>query len=88
MAMSRDERVDHMGANAPPESVEAAAMPMMDEAELAELRQANAHYAADYERRLATEIVALLPDDREEALRVLAYVDAILNLPVAARVGK
>jgi hypothetical protein len=50
-----------------------------DEAELAEQRQANARYAADYERRLAAEIVAMLPD-REEAKRVLAFVDAILNL--------
>ena len=52
-----------------------------DEAALAELRQANEHHAADYERRLAAEIVALLPD-REEARRVLAIVGAILNLPV------
>jgi hypothetical protein len=55
-----------------------AAMPT-DEAELAELRQANARYAADYERRLAAEIVAMLPGP-EEARRVLAFVDAILNL--------
>jgi hypothetical protein len=60
---------------------------MPDEAALAELRQTNELYARDYERRLAAEIVAMLPD-REEARRVLAYVDAILNLPVAARVGK
>jgi hypothetical protein len=46
---------------------------------LAELRHANAHFAADYERRLAAEIVAMLPD-REEARRVLALVDTILNL--------
>jgi hypothetical protein len=52
----------------------------MDEAALAELRQANAHYAADYERRLAAEIVAMLPEARDEALHVLAYVDAILSL--------
>jgi hypothetical protein len=51
-----------------------------DEAALAELRQANAHFAADYERRLAAEIVAMLPEAREEALRVLAFVTAILNL--------
>jgi hypothetical protein len=62
-------------------SVEAAAMPM-DEAALAEVRQANAHFAADYERRLAAEIVAMLPDDRDGARRVLAYIDAILNLSV------
>jgi hypothetical protein len=60
---------------------EAAAMPR-DEVALAELRQANAHYAADYERRLAAEIVAMLPEARDEARRVLALVDAILNLPV------
>ena len=35
-----------------------------DEAALAQLRQANAHYAAEYERRLAAEIVAMLPADR------------------------
>ena len=53
-----------------------------NEAALAELRQANAHYHDDYERRLAAEIVAMLPDDRAEARRVLAIVGAILNLPV------
>jgi hypothetical protein len=47
---------------------------MPDEAELASTRQANAQHAADYERRLAAEIVAMLPDDREEARRVLAIV--------------
>jgi hypothetical protein len=51
-----------------------------DEAELAELRQANAHHAAEYERRLAAEIVTMLPDDREQAKRVLAYVEAFLDL--------
>jgi hypothetical protein len=50
-----------------------------DEVELAEQRQANARYAADYNQRLAAEIVAMLPD-REAARRVLAFVDAILNL--------
>jgi hypothetical protein len=51
-----------------------------DEVALAELRQANARYA-DYRRWLA-EIDRRLKalEDREEALRVLAYVDAILNL--------
>ena len=53
-----------------------------DEVALAALRQANARYAADDERRLAEEIVAMLPEDRDEARRVLAFVDAILNLPV------
>ena len=38
----------------------------MDEAELAEARQANERYHDGYERRLAAEIVAMLPD-REEA---------------------
>jgi hypothetical protein len=68
------------GANSrSPDSVEAAAMPM-DEATLAELRQANARHADGYNQRLAEEIAAMLPD-REEARRVLAIVDAILNLP-------
>jgi hypothetical protein len=53
-----------------------------DEVALAELRQANHPYVASYERRLAAEIVAMLPEARNEALRVLALVDAILNLPV------
>jgi hypothetical protein len=43
-----------------------------DEAELAELRQANEHYAADYERRLAAEIVAMLPDRSVRGLRTIA----------------
>ena len=51
----------------------------MDEAELAEARQANERYHDGYERRLAAEIVAMLPD-REEAKLVLAYVDRILSL--------
>ena len=53
---------------------------MSDEAELTALRQANAVYAADYQRRLATEIVAMLPDDREEARRVLAIAHAMMHL--------
>ena len=52
-----------------------------DEATLARERQANARYAADYERRLAAEIVAMLPD-REEAKRVLASVDAVLPIQI------
>jgi hypothetical protein len=59
-----------------------------DEVALAALRQANARYAADYERRLAEEIVAMLPEDRDEARRVLAFVDAILNLPVEEPEGE
>ena len=43
-----------------------AAMPM-DEAMLAEVRQANERYAADYERRLAEEIVTMLPNSPDEA---------------------
>jgi hypothetical protein len=62
-------------------SVEEAAMPT-DEADLAELRQANECYAADYEQRLAADLVAMLPDDREAARRVWRYVDAILSLTV------
>ena len=58
-----------------------------DEATLARERQANARYAADYERRLAAEIVAMLPD-RVEAKRVLAFVDAVLNLSVGEPEGE
>ena len=50
-----------------------------DEALLVSERQESARHAADYNQRLAAEIVAMLPD-REGARRVLAYVDAILNL--------
>jgi hypothetical protein len=60
-----------------------AAMPM-GEAMLAEVRQANAAYLAGYERRLAAEIVAMLPD-REEARRVLATVVAMLNVKLPPR---
>jgi hypothetical protein len=52
----------------------------LDQAMLAEVRQANAAYHADYERRLAAEIVAMLPDARDDAMRVLAIVDIIMNL--------
>lgn len=54
----------------------------VDQAALAELRRANARFAAHYERHLAAEIVAMLPEARDEALLVLRLVDAILNLPV------
>jgi hypothetical protein len=55
---------------------------MPDEAALAELRQANAHHAAaEYERRLAAKIAEMLPEARDEALRVLKLVEAVLNLP-------
>jgi hypothetical protein len=53
-----------------------------DEAVLARVRQANARFAAGYERRLAAAIVAMLPEARDEALRVSRLVDAILNLQV------
>ena len=57
----------------------------VDEAMLAEVRQANAAYLAGYERRLAAEIVEMLPDSPDEALRVLAFVDAMLNVKVPPR---
>ena len=64
----------------------------MDEAALAELRQANAAYLAGYERRLAAQIVAMLPEARDEASLVLAFVDRILDLrlplPRAAEAGE
>jgi hypothetical protein len=41
-----------------------------------------------YNQRLAADLVAMLPDDREQARRVLAYVDAILNLTVGEREGE
>jgi hypothetical protein len=46
---------------------------------LASGAQASAS-AVDYERRLAAEIGAMLLPDREEARRVLAIVDIIMNL--------
>ena len=57
----------------------------MDEAMLAEAREANEPYLASYERRLAAEIVAMLPDSPDEALRVLATVDAMLNVKLPPR---
>ncbi len=60
----------------------AAIAAALSEDERAVLRQANARFAADYERHLAAKIIALLPEARDDALRVLAYVDAILNLSV------
>jgi hypothetical protein len=61
--------------------LEEAAMPM-DEAALAELRQANARYAADYERWFAVEIVAMIRNTGVNAQQVLRLIDAILKLPV------
>jgi hypothetical protein len=55
----------------------------IDETELASVREANQPYHAGYERRLAAEIVAMLPQARDEALRILMVVDVILSLPVA-----
>ena len=52
----------------------------MDEAMLAEARQANAAFLASYERRLAAEIVEMLPAAPDDARRVLAVVDAMLNV--------
>ena len=56
-----------------------------DEAMLAEMRRANAAYLAGYERRLAEEIVAMLPEAPDEARRVLAVVDAMMNLELPPR---
>ena len=50
-----------------------------DEALIAELRQTNELYAASYAQNLA-EMTAMLPNDRDEARRVLAIVDRILSL--------
>ena len=55
---------------------------MSDETELASNRQENARYAADYQRRLAADIVAMLPADPEEARRVLAIAHAMLIISV------
>ena len=57
----------------------------MDEAMIAAARQANEPYLASYPRRLAEEIVAMLPEARDDALRVLAFVDAMLNVKVPPR---
>jgi hypothetical protein len=51
-----------------------------DEALFASARQANERYAADCERHLAAEIVALLANARADATRVLPLVHAMLNL--------
>ena len=48
--------------------------------EFAGAGQESAHYATDFNRRLAAELVAMLPDDRDEARRVLAIIDHILSL--------
>jgi hypothetical protein len=61
-----------------------AAMPV-DEAMIAEVRQANAAYLAGYEHRLAAEIVAMLPEAPDEALRVLAVVHAMLDVTLPPR---
>jgi hypothetical protein len=50
------------------------------EALIAELRQTNELYAASYAQNLAEMIAAMLPNDRDEARRVLAIVDRILSL--------
>lgn len=46
-----------------------------DEALIAELCQTNELYAASYSQNLAEMIAAMLPNDRDEARRVLAIVD-------------
>jgi hypothetical protein len=51
-----------------------------DEALLASARQASERCADDYERRLAAEIVAMLRNVGADPRRVLALVDAMLNL--------
>jgi hypothetical protein len=51
-----------------------------DEALIAELCQTNELYAASYSQNLAEMIAAMLPNDRDEARRVLAIVDRILSL--------
>lgn len=53
---------------------------IITEAELAELRKASEESASDYERRLAAEIVAMMPDDPVATKRLLAFIHAILNL--------
>ena len=57
----------------------------IDEAMLAEARQANEPYRASYPRRLAAEIVEMLPDSPDEAERVLAVVDAMLAVKLPPR---
>ena len=52
---------------------------------IAEVRQANAAYLAGYQRRLAEKIVAMLPEARDDARRVLAVVDAMLALELPPR---
>ena len=42
----------------------------------------------DYERRVAKDIVIMLLETRVDAERVLAYVDAMLNLPVGKPEGE
>ena len=43
---------------------------------------------SDYERKVAKDIVMMLLETRADARRVLAFVDAILNLPVGGPEGK
>ena len=57
----------------------------MDDAMLAEARQANEPYRASYPSRLAAEIVAMLPELPDEARQVPATVDVILNVKVPPR---
>lgn len=57
----------------------------VDEAMVAEVRQANEPYLASYEQRLAEEIVAMLPEAPDDARRVLAFVDAMLAVKLPPR---
>jgi len=61
--------------------VEEAAMPP-DEAALARERQANAHWKADYKRRMAAI------ERRLKALEDRAFVDEILSVTVGAPEGE
>jgi hypothetical protein len=51
-------------------------------------RQANERHAGEYENRLAAEIVAMLPDIRRDAWRVLAVVDKMLSLEPQPQAGE
>jgi len=43
-------------------------------------RKANKGYAADFERRLASEIVEMILDAGVDAMRVLELVHAMMNI--------
>jgi hypothetical protein len=52
----------------------------MDQAVVDAERRAREFAVPDYDQRLAAKIIETLPEDRAEARRVPALVDAILNL--------